>query len=108
MVESHPLHWIIILNIVNAIGFIYNVPQMYHTWKTHSTKDINTEGQVLRAFCSIVWISYALIYIDIDLLISWVVTFISSAWILYFKARYEYFLIGEQPALHQFTNLEMV
>lgn len=63
---------------------------MVHTWKTHRTKDISTSGQIIRCVCAIVWIIYASIYFDIDIIISWLITMFSSLWTLYYKARYEY------------------
>lgn len=99
--------WTIFLNIVNAIGFIYNLPQMYRVWKTKSTKDIDTTGQVLRLFCSIVWIVYCIEYQLIDIGVSWATTFIGALWILVFKLVYEYKCFTKHPSETHVELMEM-
>jgi uncharacterized protein with PQ loop repeat len=34
--------------IANIINLIYNVPQMYKTWKTRSTKDFSASFLIMR------------------------------------------------------------
>ncbi len=89
-----PIAWRITLNISNLVGLMYNIPQMYHTWKTKSTSDISTSSQVLRTVCSIVWVAYAIDSAQPEVGISWGVSLLSSIWTLGFKARYEYMRDG--------------
>jgi uncharacterized protein with PQ loop repeat len=90
------LFWTISLNVANVVGFVYSIPQMIRTWKTKSTRDIDTTGQVLRCLCSVLWITYCIRFRMIDIGVSWGVTLLSSAWILGFKAVYEYHLFQKK------------
>ncbi len=91
-----PIAWRVVLNISNLVGFVYNIPQMYHTWKTRRTADISTSSQILRAVCSIIWVAYAIVSAQPEVGVAWGVSLLSSAWTLGFKARYEW---TAQPAI---------
>jgi len=68
---SEILFWTISLNTANVMGFVYSIPQMVKTWKTKSTRDIDTTGQVLRMMCSILWIAYCIRFRLVDVGVSW-------------------------------------
>ncbi len=85
-----PIAWRIALNASNLVGLVYNIPQMYHTWKTRRTRDISTTAQVLRVLSSIVWVAYAVHFAQPEIGISWGVSLLSSVWTLGFKFKYEW------------------
>jgi uncharacterized protein with PQ loop repeat len=87
---SEILIWRVFLTGANVIGLFYSIPQMIRTWKTKSTKDIDTTGQILRLICSIVWLVYCIQFQLFDVGVSWAITMVSSIWTLGFKVIYEY------------------
>lgn len=73
--------------IANIINLIYNVPQMYKTWKTKSTKDFSTSFIVLRIAGNIIWVAYAIEISSFLMLVNNCVTVLASVFIFYFKAQ---------------------
>ena len=69
----------------DIIGFIYNIPQVYHTMKTRRTQDISLIFLSLRELVSIMWVYYSIYNKMYFVLFSWIVTFISSTILLYYK-----------------------
>jgi uncharacterized protein with PQ loop repeat len=69
----------------DIIGFAYNIPQVYHTMKTRRTQDISLIFLSLRELVSVMWVYYSIYYKMYFVLFSWIVTFISSTILLYYK-----------------------
>lgn len=69
----------------NVLGLIYNVPQMYHTYKTKKVDDISTSSIVLRLLSSILWTGYCTYFHMWDVGLSWFITLVSSLLIGYYK-----------------------
>lgn len=76
--------------IANGIGFIYNFPQVYHTYKTKKTADISSMFIILRSVASIMWIFYCSYFFMPDVLVSWIITFSSNMVIVYYKYVYRH------------------
>lgn len=77
----------IFIIIANIINLIYNIPQMYKTWKTRSTKDFSTAFLVMRISGNIIWVVYAIEISSFLMLLNNCVTVIASIFIFYFKAH---------------------
>jgi MtN3 and saliva related transmembrane protein len=97
--------------IANIINLIYNVPQMYKTWKTKSTKDFSTSFIVLRIAGNIIWIAYAIEISSFLMLLNNCVTVLASVFIFYFKAQELYNdkkhhrqLITEEQVMEKIIN----
>jgi uncharacterized protein with PQ loop repeat len=78
----------VLINIANVVGVIYNVPQMYHTYKRKSTNDISPIFLHARFWCSILWTIYCVYYHLWYVLISWITTGTSSTFMLYYMHIY--------------------
>jgi MtN3 and saliva related transmembrane protein len=72
--------------IANVINLIYNIPQMYKTWQTKSTKDFSTAFLVMRIAGNTIWIAYAIEISSFLMLLNNCVTVFASIFIFYFKA----------------------
>jgi len=70
--------------IANIINLIYNIPQMYKTWKTKSTKDFSTTFLVMRISGNIIWVAYAIEISSFLMLLNNCVTVLASVFIFYF------------------------
>jgi MtN3 and saliva related transmembrane protein len=73
--------------IANIINLIYNIPQMYKTWKTKSTKDFSLTFIVMRIIGNTIWIAYAIEISSFLMLLNNSVTVFSSIFIFYYKAK---------------------
>lgn len=78
----------VLVNIANVVGVLYNLPQMYHTYKRKTTNDISPIFLHARFWCSIMWIVYCLYYKFWYVFISWVITGSSSTFMLYYMHIY--------------------
>lgn len=79
----------VIVNFANLLGLIYNIPQMWHTYKVKSTGDISPLSVKLRLITSVIWIVYS-IYLKLwDVLVSWAITFISAVFTGYYMWLYK-------------------
>ena len=76
--------------IANIINLFYNIPQMYKTWKTKSTKDFSTTFLVMRIGGNVIWVAYAIEISSFLMLLNNCVTVLESAFIFYFKAKQLY------------------
>ena len=74
--------------IANGIGLIYNIPQVYHTYKTKRANDISSYFLMLRLISSIMWIFYCSYFFMPDVLVSWIITGCSSVVVIYYKNFY--------------------
>jgi uncharacterized protein with PQ loop repeat len=90
----------------NAIGFVYNVPQVVHTVRTKRTTDISSLFLIMRFTSSAMWVFYSSYFFMSDVLISWVITFISTVIIMYYKFIYRPPV--EQPTVIDETPKEIV
>jgi uncharacterized protein with PQ loop repeat len=78
----------VLVNIANVVGVLYNLPQMYHTYKRKTTSDISPIFLHARFWCSIMWIVYCLYYKFWYVFVSWVITGTSSTFMLYYMHIY--------------------
>jgi MtN3 and saliva related transmembrane protein len=82
----------VFLVIANIINLLYNIPQVYKTYKCKSTKDFSCVFILFRIIGNLIWIQYAIEVDSLLMLINNLVTVISSAFIGYYKIKE---LIGE-------------
>ena len=73
--------------IANIINLFYNIPQMYKTWKTKSTKDFSTTFLIMRIGGNIIWVAYAIEISSFLMLLNNCVTVLASVFIFYFKGK---------------------
>lgn len=71
--------------IANVLNLLYNIPQMWTTYKRKSTKDISATFLLLRFITNNIWVAYAVEIDSLLFLINNVVTVLSSAFIGYYK-----------------------
>ena len=88
--------FLVAINIANLIGILYNIPQMIHTYKLKSTRDISKTFINLRIVCSIIWLVYSIYYAQWSILVSWVSTFVSGVWLEYYAYVYPRLLARRQ------------
>jgi len=72
--------------IANVINLLYNIPQMYKTWQTRSTKDFSTTFLVMRILGNAIWIVYAIEISSFLMLLNNCVTVMASIFLFYFTA----------------------
>ena len=75
--------------IANGLGLIYNLPQMYHTYRIKSVSEISTLSISLRFACSVMWCFYCSYYRMWDVGLSWALTLASSLQMIYYKVYAE-------------------
>lgn len=91
--------------VANIINLIYNIPQMYKTWKTKSTKDFSTYFLVLRIAGNVIWVAYAIEISSFLMLLNNCVTVLASTFIFYFKAQE---LLNQKNHQHQLITEEQI
>ena len=75
----------IIVNIGNVLSILYNLPQMWRTYKLKKADDISSYFLWMRLSSGIIWSIYCIYYRMWYVIISWVTTIISTIQILYYK-----------------------
>ena len=75
----------IIVNIGNVLSMVYNLPQMWMTYKLKKADDISSYFLWMRLSSGIIWSIYCIYYRMWNVIISWVTTIISTVQILYYK-----------------------
>ena len=50
----------ILLIVANIINLFYNIPQMFQTYKTKSTRDFSTLFLILRIIGNLIWVAYSI------------------------------------------------
>ena len=75
------------LVIANIINLVYNLPQIYKTYKTKSTGDFSEWFLLLRVVGNVIWIPYAIEIESTLMLVNTLVTVASSIFIGYYKVR---------------------
>ena len=75
----------IIINIGNVLSVIYNIPQMWRTYKLKKADDISSYFLWMRLASGIIWSVYCIYYQMWYVIISWASTIISTVQILYYK-----------------------
>ena len=85
----------IIINIGNVLSVIYNIPQMWRTYKLKKADDISSYFLWMRLASGIIWSIYCIYYKMWYVIISWASTIISTLQILYYK----YYPVYSQPVL---------
>ena len=75
----------ILINIGNILSVIYNVPQMWRTYKLKKADDISSYFLWMRLASGIIWSVYCIYYKMWYVIISWASTIIATLQILYYK-----------------------
>ena len=75
----------ILINIGNVLSVIYNIPQMWRTYKLKKADDISSYFLWMRLASGIIWSIYCIYYEMWYVIISWASTIISTLQILYYK-----------------------
>lgn len=75
----------ILINIGNFLSVIYNIPQMWRTYKLKKADDISSYFLWMRLASGIIWSVYCIYYKMWYVIISWASTIISTLQILYYK-----------------------
>ena len=75
----------ILINIGNFLSVIYNIPQMWKTYKLKKADDISSYFLWMRLASGIIWSIYCIYYQMWYVIISWASTIISTLQILYYK-----------------------
>jgi len=86
----------ILINIGNVLSVIYNIPQMWRTYKLKKADDISSYFLWMRLTSGIIWSTYCVYYKMWYVIISWASTIISTLQILYYKY---YPVYSQQPIL---------
>lgn len=79
------LFMMVIVNIGNVLSVIYNIPQMWRTYKLKSANDISSYFLWMRLTSAVIWITYCIYYEMWYVIISWASTLVSTIQILYYK-----------------------
>lgn len=82
-----PLSMNILLVIANVLNLIYNIPQMVHTYRRKSTRDLSTWFLFLRILGNLIWVVYSVYIANLLMLINNVVTVAASVFVGYYKVR---------------------
>jgi MtN3 and saliva related transmembrane protein len=77
----------VFLIIANIINLVYNLPQMYKTYKTKSTGDFSEWFLLLRVVGNVIWIPYSIQIQSMLMLINTLVTVLASIFIGYYKVK---------------------
>ena len=77
----------VFLVIANIINLVYNLPQIYKTYKTKSTGDFSEWFLFLRIVGNVIWIPYSIEIGSTLMLVNTLVTVASSIFIGYYKVR---------------------
>lgn len=77
----------IFLVIANIINLLYNIPQVWTTYKRKSTRDFSSWFLFLRIIGNVIWVAYAIEVASLLMLINNVVTVAASVFIAYYKVR---------------------
>jgi uncharacterized protein with PQ loop repeat len=77
----------VFLILGNIICIGYNVPQMIHTYRSKSTRDINSWFIILRIIGNSPFVAYSICTGEVNLFISYSFAIFSSIFIGYFKYR---------------------
>ena len=77
----------VFLVIANVINLVYNLPQIYKTYKTKSTGDFSEWFLFLRIVGNVIWIPYSIEIGSTLMLVNTLVTVASSIFIGYYKVR---------------------
>lgn len=83
--SNEDIFWEVLVHIGNALSIIYNLPQIYHTWKTKKASDISFSFLWMRVGSSIIWIAYSIKFQLWLVIVSWIMSFFASGFILYYK-----------------------
>jgi MtN3 and saliva related transmembrane protein len=82
-----PLSMNILLVIANVLNLIYNIPQMVHTYRRKSTRDLSAWFLFLRILGNLIWVVYSVYIANLLMLINNVVTVAASVFVGYYKVR---------------------
>jgi uncharacterized protein with PQ loop repeat len=85
----------IFINIGNILSIIYNIPQMWRTYKLKKADDISSYFLWMRLASGIIWSIYCIYYKMWYVIISWASSIVSTIQILYYK----YYPVYSQPEL---------
>jgi len=74
--------------IANICGLIYNIPQLYKTYKTKDTKSFSTTSMILRCITCSIWTGYGFEIESLPVAVNNMIPTISSIFILYYMIKY--------------------
>lgn len=80
-----PLSMNIMLVIANVLNLIYNIPQMVHTYRRKSTRDLSSLFLFLRILGNLIWVVYSIYIANLLMLINNIVTVAASVFVGYYK-----------------------
>jgi uncharacterized protein with PQ loop repeat len=75
------------LVIANIINLLYNIPQVWTTYKRKSTRDFSSWFLFLRIIGNVIWVAYAIEVASLLMLINNIVTVAASVFIAYYKVN---------------------
>lgn len=82
---SVELFMTILVNVGNILSIVYNIPQMWKTYKLKKADDISSYFLWMRLSAGLIWSIYCIYYKMWYVIISWTTTIISTTQILYYK-----------------------
>lgn len=71
--------------IANILNLVYNIPQMWKTYKLKTTRDISGWFLILRTITSILWILYSFYISNFQYLFASLITIIATLFVGYYK-----------------------
>lgn len=100
-----PLSINILLVIANVLNLIYNIPQMVHTYRRKSTRDLSAWFLFLRIIGNLIWVIYSIYVTNLLMLINNVVTVGASVFVGYYKVRE---IINDRKTRYININIEQL
>lgn len=88
----------VFLVLANVINVLYNLPQVYRTYKRKTTGDLSSWFLFLRMLCNFIWIAYAIETDSFPLLLNNTVVVLSTMFISYYKILEVYQV--DQPVMY--------
>jgi uncharacterized protein with PQ loop repeat len=100
--ESLPTWLNVIVLVSNIIGLIYNIPQIWTTFRRESTEDISGLFLLFRLSSGILWLIFSFYVQNVQLIISNAITTGSTIFIGVYKikdlVKYKYVFVTERAS----------
>lgn len=84
----------ILVHVGNVLSVIYNIPQMWLTYKNKKATDISAAFLWMRLASSIIWCVYSIYYQLWLVIVSWAMSLVSSSMILYYKYYPQFIVVN--------------
>ena len=75
----------VLVHVGNVLSVVYNLPQMWLTYKNKKATDISASFLWMRLTSSVIWCIYSIYYGLWLVIVSWLMSLVSSSMILYYK-----------------------